>query len=135
MRPNTLVKQFAKYILVGGIAFVADYLTLTFFYKFVFGMFAYGLYIGVAAGFVVGSVINYVLSSRIVFVNLKSRVSNPLKEFCRYFLIGLVGLVLSEAGMSFGTVILMWHYGIVKVLVSGLVLIWNFLARRYLVYK
>lgn len=135
MRSKQLIVQFVKYTVVGGIAFVFDFLTMVLVHRVLLNAWEFGLYIGVAAGFIVGSAVNYLLSAKMVFSAMESRVGNKVREFLSYILLGFIGLGLSELGMYLGTKCLYWHYSIVKILVAGIVLIWNFLARRFLVYK
>lgn len=135
MKLKQLFFQFLKYAVVGAIAFVADFLTMALVHKYLLPNWTLSLYAGVAAGFIVGSVVNYVLSGKLVFSGMESRTNSRVNEFLGYFLLGLIGLGLSELGMYVGTELLCWHYGFVKILVAGAVLVWNFLARRFLVYK
>ena len=53
---------------------------------------------------------------------------------CRNAIIGLFGLLLTEAGMYLGVEIMLCNYAITKIFVAGVVLLWNFLARRFLVF-
>ena len=49
--------------------------------------------------------------------------------------IGLVGLGLTELGMCLGIECLGWNYMVVKILVTGGVLMWNYLGRRLIVFR
>lgn len=135
MRSKKLLIQFLKYSVVGCVAFVADFLTLTLVYRVLLTHWPYGLFAGTAAGFVVGTVVNYGISKKMVFQQAASRAKKVVTEFLGYALVGLIGLLLTELGMYLGVEMLACHYGFTKTLVSGLVLIWNFLARRFLVYR
>ncbi len=135
MKLKELAKQFVRYVLVGGIAFLADFLTLSIVHRLLLPKGSQGLYAGVAAGFLVGSVVNYLLSHKFVFSGMNSKAQNNLSEFFQYVLIGLCGLGISELGMYIGTELLKLYFGIVKVFVAGIVLVWNFAARRFLLYK
>lgn len=135
MRVKHLITQFVRYVFVGGIAFVADFLTLSFVYKILLCDFHYGLLLGTASGFIVGTIVNYCISKKFVFLNDTSRTKNTFLEFLMYTIIGFFGLLLTEAGMYLGVEIMLCNYAITKFFVAGIVLLWNFLARRFLVYK
>lgn len=135
MRVKRLAKQFIRYAAVGAIAFIADFSVLSVIYKVLLRNFRYGLFVGTAAGFIVGTVVNYCVSKRVVFSKDTSRTKNVIIEFLIYAVIGLFGLLLTEAGMYLGVEVLLFNYIATKILVAGLVLIWNFLARRFLVFK
>ena len=130
-----MVIQFFRYVLVGGIAFVADFSTLSLVYQVLLQGVRYGLLIGTAAGFVVGSVVNYCVSKKWVFAQNASRAQNPVLDFILYVFIGFLGLLLTEFGMHLGVQVWMCNYAATKVVVAGIVLLWNFLARRFCVYK
>lgn len=135
MRIKNLIAQFFRYCVVGGIAFVIDFSTLSIGYKVLLKNFQYGLFMGTAVGFIVGNIVNYCISKRFVFSKDTSRTKNTFFEFLIYIIIGLFGLLLTEVGMYLGVEILLCNYAITKITVAGIVLLWNFLARRFLVYK
>lgn len=107
MKVKNLINQFVRYAVVGGIAFVVDFLTLSIVYKVLLYNFNYGLFLGTAAGFVVGTVVNYCISKKFVFSNDTSRTTNTFLEFLMYAIIGLFGLLLTEGGMYLGVKILL----------------------------
>ena len=135
MRVKHLITQFVRYVFVGGIAFIVDFLTLSFVYKIILFDFRYGLFLGTAAGFIVGTIVNYCISKKFVFSNDTSRTKNTFLEFLMYTIVGFFGLLLTEAGMYLGVEIMLCNYAITKFFVAVIVLLWNFLARRFLVYK
>ena len=135
MRVKNLITQFLRYAIVGGIAFISDSLTLTITYKIFLKNSSYKLLIGVATGFIVGTIVNYFLSKRFVFSNETSRTKSILFDFFMYIMIGLLGLLITEGGMYIGTEMATCNYAIIKVFVAGIVLLWNYLARCFLVYK
>lgn len=128
--------EFFRYALVGGIAFVADWGTLFLTKEFVFkGESKPELFAATAAGFIIGLMVNYILS--IVFVFRASDNNNSgksVKAFITFALIGVIGLGLTELGMYAGVYLLKWHYLITKIIVAGLVLIWNYCGRKIFVF-
>lgn len=88
--------------------------------------------IAAAAGFLCGLVVNFLLARRFVFGATKLRST---AEFASYAVIGLVGVGLTEfilyVGIEgFGAAVLM-----AKAVALLIVFFWNFLARRYLIYR
>ncbi len=135
MKVKNLITQFVRYTIVGGIAFIVDFLTLSIIYKILLYNFHYGLFLGTAAGFIVGTIVNYCISRRFVFSKDTSRIKNIFFEFLIYTIIGILGLLLTEVGMYIGVEVFLFNYAITKILVAGVVLLWNFLVRRFLVFK
>lgn len=131
---NTLI-QFFRYCFVGGAATVVDWgLSSLLFYA------AFGQQYAVLANglsFVAGLLANYFLSTFWVFrsAEIKSRFA----EFMGFAAIGVVGLLLTlgitklfEISMSDVTS----AYQIISKIVSTAVaFLWNFFARKYLIYN
>ena len=94
-----------------------------------------GLYAAVVCGFVVGLAVNYYLSLKFVFTSPDyANRGRSISAFLAFGVIGLVGLLLTELGMWLGVSVLGIHYTLVKVVVTGGVLLWNYLARRLIVF-
>lgn len=86
-----------------------------------------------AIAFVFGLIVNFVLSKIFVFQE-SSEKTGATGEFIAYGIIGVTGLGFTEG--------IMWIllkvgiiYMIAKVVAAVLVLIWNFGARKVLLYK
>lgn len=122
-------RQLFRYALVGGVAFAADYGTLWALTEYA------GLYhlISAAVAFVVGLVVNYLLSIWWVFT--VSRFDKAWFEFAVFAIIGIIGLGLNEAIIYVGTDVMDLHYMLSKVISTGLVFFWNFFARRTLLFQ
>lgn len=130
------VKSFIKYCVVGGIAFVTDTGTMGIIRYMFLKDSKFGLYISVAIGFVLGLVVNYCLSSKYVFERQNNNNwKEKLKKFALTFIVGFLGLIFTEVGMYIGTEWLRMHYIVVKIMVAGFVLIWNYMARLLFVFK
>lgn len=125
---NTIIQLF-RYCFVGGIAFLADWLSMIIFKEA-------GLHYLAAAviGFFVGLAVNFLLSKLFIF-----KKDNPVYgkkgEFIAYALIGAVGLGITELLMYFFTDILSVHYAVSKIIAAAIVLFWNFIARKKLLYS
>lgn len=120
---------FFRYAIVGGIATVVDWgvlciLTeLGIFYLFsaVFGFFA-------------GLIANYVLSKLFVFNGSETKVRRST-EFITYGVIGVIGLGATLGIMYLLTNLANIHYFITKMIATILVLLWNYFARKKLLYR
>jgi len=56
-------------------------------------------------------------------------------EFLGFAIIGVIGLALNEAIIWFASEKLQIHYMIAKAFSAGLVLIWNFGARKFFLFR
>jgi putative flippase GtrA len=126
---KTLLVQLLRYGVVGGIAFVVDYGSLWLLTE----VLGWHYLLSAAIAFLLGLTCNYLLSTRWVFG--ESRLKSPWAEFAAFALIGVVGLGLNELIMWVCTDGLQFHYMVSKVVSTGIVFFWNFLARRFLVFK
>ena len=120
--------QFFRYIFVGGFAFLADAFTLWLCEKWMNYM------IAAAIAFVVGLAVNYALSIWFVFSE-SSKVKNKVKEFVVYGIIGLIGLLITECIMYLFTDVFGLYFLISKIIAAAIVLVWNFAARKVVLYK
>lgn len=124
--------KFFRYCFVGGIAFIVDYgVCAAVFY--LMGDTSVSTVIGTTAGFVFGLIVNFLLSKKFVFTeNAKTGAKG---EFLWYTIIGLIGWGLSVLLMLVCTE---WLFSmnqyISKIIVAVIVLVYNFLARKILLY-
>lgn len=121
--------QLFRYVFVGGIAFVADWGMMVFLHEAV----AMNVYVATAIAFIFGLTVNFVLSKIFVFQEGSDK-TGAVGEFITYGVIGVMGLLFTEG--------IMWIllkvgiiYMIAKVVAAAFVLIWNFVARKMLLYK
>lgn len=133
----SLIKEFFRYVVVGGISFLVDFGVLTLFEETVFNQReGWQILISTAMGFVVGLAVNYVLSLTFVFRSDDNRSSGKsLREFIVFALVGVVGLGITECLMHLGVNIMNYHYMITKVITAGIVLVWNYIGRKLLVFN
>lgn len=141
VKMNNLIFEFMRYAVVGGIAFLFDAGTLALFREIVFKGSGSETVMAasVAAGFVAGLIVNYVLSVTVVFKSAEQqKKGKTVKAFVIFAVIGLIGLGLTELGMYIGVKIVgsagLW-YLLVKCFVAGVVLVWNYIGRKIFVFK
>jgi putative flippase GtrA len=133
-----VAEEFIRYLLVGGLAFVLDATVLYVFKNFVFeGFGRVGILLSAAIGFIAGLVFNYVFSILFVFNKARERVKGrEVLSFAIFALVGVCGLLLTELGMYIGLLVLGDDmYILVKIIVSGVVFLWNFIARKVILFK
>ena len=125
---RTIIQLF-RYVFVGGAAFIVDFGTLFILTDF------FGIYylISAAIAFILGLIVNYILSISWVFNNRK--LDNSTLEFGVFTLIGIVGLGLNEVFIWFFTAEVGFYYLISKIISAVIVLFWNFFARKYVLFK
>lgn len=124
--PDNTYIQFLRYIVVGGISFVADAGTLWILEHWL------DYLIAAAVAFIVGLIVNFVLSKLFVF---QSKKNNSVLEFAVYAVIGVVGLGLTELLMYVFTDKMGLYFIISKIITAAIVLVWNFVARKVILYR
>lgn len=124
-----LISQIFKFGIVGGSAFVIDYGIMIALTEVV------GINYLISSGisFAVSVIYNYILSVRWVFEVEKN--GDKRKEFIVFIVLSLIGLVLNQ--------LLMWvtvsgihiFYMVAKILVTVVVMIYNFITRKLFLEK
>jgi putative flippase GtrA len=128
--------EFFRYLLVGGSAFLVDFGTLVLCKEVLLPEFPLKLYVATAIGFIAGLIFNYILSITFVFeVAKNSRVGRSFLDFVVFTIIGMIGLGLTELGMALGVDWLKINYMLVKIIVTAIVLLWNYLGRKLFIFK
>jgi putative flippase GtrA len=128
-RSDRLHIQFLRYVAVGGAAFVVDFTMLILLTELA------GVHYLLSAGlaFCAGLLVNYALSIAWVFSSRMLR--DRRAEFVIFALVGIAGLGLTELILLTGTEGLGLDYRLSKIVAVGVVLIWNFGARKFLLFR
>ena len=131
---NTLI-QFFRYCFVGGLATVVDWGVSLLLFHLVFGE-KYAVAANVIS-FVCGLIVNYLISTFWVFRT--SRVKSRLAEFLGFAAIGAVGLLITWGITELFT---LWladktsaYQIIAKVVSTAVAFLWNFFARKFLLFR
>lgn len=127
---NGLIKFF-RYAFVGGIAFVVDYLFFVIV-SLVMPDTKLSVILATTAGFIMGLITNFILSKKFVFTE-NAVIKNSAVEFGAYTVIGIIGYFLNIVLMILFIKIINKYTA--KIIVSAIVLIYNYLARKILLYK
>lgn len=136
MNKKIILEEFIRYVFVGGTAFCIDILTLYFLKTQVFFRLGdIGIYISTGLGFLAGLIFNYIFSLIFVFESAKEqKKGRNIFSFFLFTLIGIIGLILTEVGMYVGVDFLNINYLLTKIIVAVIVLIWNYIARKILIF-
>ncbi|MFT8341816.1 MAG: GtrA family protein [Clostridium beijerinckii] len=136
MNKKAILQEFIRYVFIGGTAFFIDILILYFFKtRIFFKLGSIGIYISTALGFMSGLIFNYIFSITFVFKTAKEQNKGKnIFSFLLFWVIGVIGLFLTEAGMYAGVEVLNVNYLLTKVIVATLVLLWNYVARKVLIF-
>ena len=134
-KTDNVMIQFFRYCFVGGIATVVEGGALWLIQHFVFGE-AGGVAVFIAQGiaFILGLIANFILSKLFVFQE-KSEKTNAAGEFVAYGVIGVIGLAIKELLLWIFHRQIGWHYMLVWLVATVIVLIWNYAARKILLYR
>jgi putative flippase GtrA len=127
-RLQRLAREFIQYAVVGGLSFAVD---SGVFLGTLNGLGLHYL-LATAIGFIAGLASNYTLC--VVWVWRGTRAQS-MKDFMVFTIIGVAGLGLTEIGMWIGMGLAGLGALPVKIVVAGVVLVWNFVLRKFLVFN
>lgn len=123
-----VIQEAVRYAAVSACALAVD-ITILFILVHHFSWW----YLGAAtASFLTGLLVGYVLSVTLVFKY--RRLEDRRLEFASFAAIGAVGVAINAAAISFGVKYLGLHYLITKGGAAGFTFVWNFAARRQLLF-
>jgi putative flippase GtrA len=141
-----LQAEICRFLLVGGLATVVDFLIMaltqfileptlytTFWDIFTAKSTGYVNVLATAAGFCVGLLFNYILS--IVFVFEEKGKSKTPYGFVVFALLSLAGLGIHTGGMWLFNGLLGINQWIVKIVLTLVVLVWNYLSRKFILFR
>ncbi|MBQ3111227.1 MAG: GtrA family protein [Clostridia bacterium] len=127
---NNGLLQFFRYAFVGGWATIADWGVFALFNEIV----RLHYLISAPIAFLMGLTVNYLLSKKFVFSKENSDHSAST-EFIVYGIIGIIGLLMTMVIMWVLTEFAGFLPMISKIIATAIVLVWNFLARKVVLYK
>lgn len=129
---KSLLGQFLRYLVTGGLAFVVD-----------FGLFALCLYVfdwhyllANLVGLVAGLVLNYTMSIVWVFTACERALEKrKVMEFSLFALVGIAGVGINQLLMFLMVGVFDWNEMVSKMVAAILVLMWNFGARKLMLFR
>lgn len=121
-----LLMQMARYLITGGLSFLADF--------FIFNLFLHRVHYQIAhySGLIVGLIVNYSLSKTWVFGN---REAIYRREIVTFVLFTIGGFAFSGFAMFLGMEIMKMDGRVTKFVVAVLVFVINFMARKYVIFR
>ncbi len=146
-----------RFLVVGGTATLVDY----FFFWLLDGVLlplfstaawwqTFSLLLSTAVGFCMGLLVNWILSVKFVFQEVRDKEeASSKKSFALFTLIGVIGLIITEVGILilvsllpdfslFGSTTLFgtsWAKWLSRVVMTCLVLVWNYVGRKLFIFK
>ena len=124
MNIRALCEQFAKFGVVGVIAFAIDFAVLVALTEFC----GWHPVVSAALSFSVSVIFNYAASMRFVFKRRQDM--SKLRELTVFVLLSIVGLGVNELVMWVGSILLSANYVVAKIVATAVVTIWNFFSRK-----
>ena len=123
----SLPRQFLHFAAVGATGTAVQYATLWIGVEFL----AASAVIASAIGYVLGSVVNYLLNYFFTFASGKSH----LEAASKYYAVIGVGWCINTGLMALFVVQLQWNYWIAQFVTTGIGLVWNFLGSRFWAFR
>jgi len=128
--------EFFRYLFAGGFAFVVDFGVLIGCRELLFKDVSWGVYLSVLLAFAGGHVTNYALSLWFVFRDPEERRKGlTWKAFGLFALVGVSGVLITEAGIWILYGMLRTNYILAKAIMAAIVFTWNFIGRKLIVMK
>ncbi len=133
---KALFLEMTRFVVVGGASFVIDFGLLFVFQEFIFKAVACGVLISQALSFTISLIVHYFLATFWVFRghSVKS-ASSHARASSLFVITNLIGLALNEVILFLGSTLLGFHYLIVKLFAAAFVMVWNYAAQKFLVYR
>ncbi|MBG9983172.1 GtrA family protein [Aerococcaceae bacterium DSM 111020] len=120
-----IIRQILNFAFVGVLATVIDYLVFALLFN---GITIHYLVATIIA-FVVSTIFNYWASMRYVFTS-RYQDNQKMREFLIFVGLSILGLMLTTVLMKITVDLLLIHPNIAKILVTGLVMVFNFITRK-----
>lgn len=123
-KQEKLLIQIFKFGIVGGIAFVIDYVSLIVCKE----VFHLNTLLAAAIAFTISVIYNYIASVKWVFDVNKEK--DEKTNFIIFIVLSIAGLIITEIIMWFGTDVLKISYLIIKIVATAIVMVFNFITRK-----
>lgn len=137
---NTIIWEIFRFLLVGGLATAFDWgvclLVEHLMPDIIVGEWHIEKAIATTCGFIVGLIINYVLSILFVYKNKKDeQEGKSVKDFIVFALIGVFTLGISYLGIYLMSDLMKWPYIIARAIMTAIGLVINYIGRKILIFK
>ncbi|MBR5369882.1 MAG: GtrA family protein [Bacilli bacterium] len=128
MKNNKLLIQIFKFIIVGGIATIIDYIIFFILHE----LLKLGTLPSNIISFSISVIYNYIASVKWVFDVKKD---DPKKQFIIFIVLSIIGLLLNTAIVYVTVDIFKWYSMLCKIIATGIVMVFNFITRKLLLEK
>ncbi len=133
---NKTILEMLRFLLVGGVSFIVDFGFLIVFQEFVFKTMANGVLISAALSFLISLIVHYFLAVFWAFRNHRVATSTDhVIAGSLFILTNAVGLGINEFAMWIGVSLLAYHYILVKLLATVVVMFWNYTCQKRFIFK
>lgn len=128
IKNNKLLTQIIKFIIVGGIATIIDYIIFFVLHE----LLKLPTLPSNITSFTISVIYNYIASVKWVFDVKKD---DPKKQFIIFLVLSIIGLLINTAIVYITIDILKWYSLICKVIATGIVMVFNFITRKLFLEK
>lgn len=141
---NHLFWEIFRFAIVGLVAAVFDFLLCFIFQFYVFSGKTqwYVTLVSTAMGFSLGVLINYLMSTFMVYKNTKSNMSKTYKGILLFLFLAIIGLLIGMGLQYFFYDFLnlklgvtLFSYPLVFVVRTLIVMVYNYISRKVIIYK
>jgi len=127
---KSFIKQFIFYFFIGLSAAVVEWLS----FWVVNEPFNQNIYISTTAAFILATFVNWIIGRNTIFSKAAKTKKVGVDAFSIYLVSG-IGLGFNIALMALFVDVLNIYPLFSKIMATGIVFMWNFLSRRYFLYK
>ena len=129
IKNNKLLMQIIKFVIVGGISTVIDYIIFFILHDIL----KWNTIISNVLGFTVSVIYNYIASIKWVFDVNKD--NDQKKQFIIFITLSIIGLIINT-GIVYVCVDIMKLYSLIgKVIATAIVMVFNFITRKAFLEK
>ena len=142
-----IILEIIRFLIVGGIATLCDYAVFYLFNLVILKNLDknLNLVIATALGFLTGLIVNWFLQ-KFVYRYITDNETKSKWVFVKFVIVSLIGLGLTELGINLASPLYgkyTWEIIVkfdpvklfFKCLMTGIVLVWNYIARKLFVFK
>ena len=121
-------KEFLLYLFVGAISTMIEWI----FFYFLNGMLNINYLFATSFAFIFSTFVNWFLGRVLIF---KNKSLYLIKEIFKIYAVSLIGLFFNLVIMFLAIEKFNMQSMFAKILATGIVFAWNFLIRKYVIYK
>ena len=124
------LKQFISYFFVGFSAAIVEWSSFFVFNE----LLLLNIFLSTALSFVCATTVNWVLGRKTTFKE-HAKTKKGTQDVFQVFFVSGIGLGMNLLLMWLFVDILSFYSLLAKIIATGIVFIWNFASRKYLIYK